>query len=426
MNAVFKAPPDMRFECRDCPARCCRMPWAIRMSAEEAARYQDNDWARARLRAAGAALSRDRSGHFVLPMIEVERRLQCVFLDDDGLCGLQKQFGHAFIPAVCQAFPFEFVRDESGTVRPVLSHLCPSIRDNRGGPVSDRLEEKLAQAGGVHFEMPTSLSLGGGTLIGASGIAMLTDRWEEKLASSDSVPHALADIYDETVLLRTALAREGAPRVPAGEDIFGRSLTAAIQSHTHQPLPKSNDVPPIANVLFALCLSIIAYPARVAMPHRVRRRGERAPSLLDTLSTKLSFVLGRGEADLLLIEKPFPLERVSRVARFLSDDAAAPVRSFLRQVVARRGLFAGCQDITEAVFALGFGASLISRFARCAAAAEGLYRCEDRHIREGISAAELLVFTHARLLSGSALTRLILRGLAANRLSYRNVLIAEA
>ena len=85
------------------------MPWAIRLSDDEAQRIGANDWARSRMAELGAALARDRSGARVLPMIEVARNLQCVFLDDDGLCGLHKRFGHAFIPAVCQAFPIEFI-----------------------------------------------------------------------------------------------------------------------------------------------------------------------------------------------------------------------------------------------------------------------------------------------------------------------------
>lgn len=399
------------------------MPWAIRMTDEEVARYRGNDWARRRMDALGATLAK-QGGHFVLPMIEVDKRLQCIFLDEDHLCGLQKQLGHEGIPAVCQTFPFEFVLAEDGRMTPILSHLCPSIRDNRGRPVNDRLHEKLTQAKGLHFKLPESIALGR-SRIASANMGIIINQWDNALSSDTPLPQALADLYDETALLQKALSLEPGG-TPIAEDALSRSMAAAAESLRPDTLPKNGDVPPIANVLSALCLSLIAYPARVKMPHRVRQRGEKIPSALDTLSMKLSFVLGRGKVDLLFIEKPFELARVTRVDRFLRGEAAAPVRHFLREVVARRGLFVGCQDLMEAVFSLGFGASLISRFARCAAAADGRQTVDARDIRDGISAAELLVFTHARLLSGSALTRLILRGLAANRLSYRNVLIAES
>ncbi|MCC6355375.1 MAG: YkgJ family cysteine cluster protein [Verrucomicrobiae bacterium] len=426
MDTAFNAPPNQLYECRDCPARCCRMPWAIRLGDDEAGRIGSNEWARSRMAEMGAELRRDRSGARVLPMIDRDRHLQCVFLDDDGLCGLHKRSGHAFIPAVCQAFPFEFIRDERGQVTPILSHLCPSIRDNYGKPIGDVLADKLAQSGGRAPEMAPALPLAGGPVISRSRIAAIARRWEERLSDGAPIPQILADLYDELDLLRAALAREGIARGPVGDDAFDRAWAAALESAKPEPLPKTDAAPPIANVLFALCLSLIAYPARVQMSHRVRRPGERAPSLLDTLSLKLRMVLGQGEADLLFIDRPFPLERVPRVARFLSTGAAATARSFLVRAIARRALFRGDADLQECLFTLGLGASLISRFARCRAASEGRASVDDRDVREGISAAELVLFTHARLLSGSALTRLILRGLAGNRLSYRNVLVAEA
>lgn len=402
------------------------MPWAIRLTDDEAQRIGANEWARSRMAECGATIGRDRSGAPVLPMLEVARNLQCVFLDDDGLCGLHKRFGHGFIPAVCQSFPFEFTRDEEDRIIPILSHLCPSIRDNYGKPIAGILHEKLAQAGGRASEMAAALPLAGGPLIGRSRVATIARHWEQRLLTAEPIPQILANVYDELELLRAALARDGIARGPVSDEAFDRAWAAATESTRPEPLPKTDAVPPIASVLFALCLSLIAYPARVQMPHRVRRPGERAPSMLDTLSLKLRMVLGHGEADLLLIEKPFPLQRLPRVPRFLSTDFAAPARAFLVQAVARRALFRGNADLQEALFTLALGASLISRFARCRAASEGRSTIEDRDIREGISASELVLFTHARLLAGSTLTRLILRGLAGNRLSYRNVLIAEA
>src|SRR6187549_2508363 len=138
-------PEGQRYDCSSCPARCCTSPWGIPVSAEEIERIVGDDLARGRLDARQERIL--RAG--VLPMIERDRSLRCVFLDDDLLCSLHKAHGHEFIPATCQAYPFGFQTHESGRPVALLSRYCPSIRDRRGAEIEPMLPKKLEQAGGA-------------------------------------------------------------------------------------------------------------------------------------------------------------------------------------------------------------------------------------------------------------------------------------
>jgi Fe-S-cluster containining protein len=109
--AKIISPPDQRFECRDCPARCCRLPWRVGLEPEEVDRYLADPWVRERAGDEGVPIL-ERG---VLPMREHDRKLQCVFLDDDGLQHAEA-VSHAAIPRSCQAFPFGFVRGEDGVL----------------------------------------------------------------------------------------------------------------------------------------------------------------------------------------------------------------------------------------------------------------------------------------------------------------------
>src|SRR5690606_2175012 len=108
------------------------------------------------------------------------RRLQCVFLDDDGLCSVQKRSGHAAIPRSCQAFPFGFVRGEEGALVAQLSLLCPSIRDDRGKPVAGQLEEKAQQKGDAGRMAASMETLGGAALSRAQYLRVVKE-WDDLL-----------------------------------------------------------------------------------------------------------------------------------------------------------------------------------------------------------------------------------------------------
>lgn len=64
---------------------------------------------------------------------------RCVFLDDDGLCRVHKEFGADAKPHICRMFPLQVV--PAGEDRFVLTtrRSCPSAAADKGRPVSEQL-----------------------------------------------------------------------------------------------------------------------------------------------------------------------------------------------------------------------------------------------------------------------------------------------
>lgn len=213
MAPKISSPPGQRFECRDCPARCCRLPASIRISDEEARRYLAEPWVRERVGAEGVQIIEGGG----LPVREKNRGPECVFLDEDLLCSMQKRFGHEALPRTCQAFPFAFTRGEKGVVIAQLSQLCPSIRDNYGLPVEKQLRAKLLQKG-TTAQMSTEMGTLGGVGLSQTQYLRVARRWEEELASTVSPAATLARIFSQ-------------PR-----HLLAVVLDLALGDHAHLPL----------------------------------------------------------------------------------------------------------------------------------------------------------------------------------------------
>jgi lysine-N-methylase len=141
--AKFSYRAEQRFECRDCPGRCCSLPWSAPIGEAEAKRLLDEPWIEERVGAQGLAVIEQG----VLPLCEVGRRLRCAFLEDDHRCSMQNEFGHDYLPRTCQVYPFGFVQNEKKEVVVHLSRLCPSVRDDLGKPLKGQLRAKLKQQG---------------------------------------------------------------------------------------------------------------------------------------------------------------------------------------------------------------------------------------------------------------------------------------
>lgn len=412
----LSAPPSQRFECRDCPARCCRLPWSIRFSGEEAQRYLSDPWVRERAGREGAQVI-ERG---VLPMREKDRRLECVFLDEDMLCSLQKRFGHSYIPRACQAFPFGFIHDEENAVVAQLSRLCPSIRDNYGEPVDKQLKDKLRQKGEPE-RMSKAMATLKGMILSQPQYIRVARHWEEQLAAGASPAAVLARLYD------WMYAFEGA--LPHGSE---RAADAAVQAaleraHASEVEPLSPRPSPSfhARVLFAYLLGNLCYPSRVRQAHRV----EQAPARLQALRSfgnKAAWMLGRGTVDMLFVPRPFKLQRVRAVERFLSAEEGALVSEYLRLVVQRRNIFIQPRHLLAGVLDLSLATVVISRFARCRAAAEERTRVAPDDVREGIGVAELLLLSHANVSEQGRLMKNLRWLLLTNRERFRHVLATEA
>lgn len=409
--------PNQRFECRDCPARCCRMPWSIRFSSEEAQRYLSEPWVRERVGDEGAAIL----GQGVLPVREHDRRLQCLFLDDDMLCSLQKRFGHEYIPRACQAFPFGFVRDEKDVVVAQLSHLCPSIRDNYGNPVDRQLKAKLQQRGETE-RMSKAMATLGGTILSQPLYLRVATHWDEALARGGSAAATLAALYDWMTVFEGALPGGADRATDASVDAaIARAKTAAV--YPLSPLPRSSFY---ARMLFAYLLGNLCYPSRVKQHHRVQKPSWARLEGLRSFGNKAAWVLERGTVDLLFVPKPFKLQRVRTVDRFLAQGEGALVNDYLRLVLQRRHVFSTPRHLSAVVLDLSLATVLISRFARCRAAAEGRTRVNPDDVREGIGVAELLLLNHAVLAEQGRLMKNLRWLLLTRRDSFRGVLATEA
>ncbi|WP_437669759.1 YkgJ family cysteine cluster protein [Sorangium sp. So ce131] len=417
MATKLSSPPNQRFECRDCPARCCRMPWSIRFSGEEAKRYLDEPWVRERAGSEGAEVI----ARGVLPMREKDGRLQCVFLDDDMLCGMQKQFGHEYIPRACQAFPFGFVRDEKDVVVAQLSHLCPSIRDNYGQPVDRQLKAKLQQTGGAE-RMSTALATLSGTIVPQSSYLRVAKQWEEQLGADTSPASTLARLYDVTTAFERALP-------PGAERATDAPVEAALRQALGQevePLTPRAKPSFYARVLFAYLLGGLCYPSRVRGTQRVGKAPWTAFHGLRSFWNKVAWMLGRGTLDMLFVAKPFKLQRVRTVDRFLGDAEGALVRDYLRLVLQRRHIFSTPRHLLATVLDLSLATVVISRFARCRAAADGRTKVSHEDVREGIGVAELLLLSHAALSEQGKLMKNLRWLLLTKRESFRALLASEA
>jgi lysine-N-methylase len=380
------SPHEPRFSCRECPARCCRLPWSIRLTEQDRARYLAEPFVVERAGPPGLAVI-ERG---VLPSRERDGRLECVFLDDDERCSLHKRFGHAYLPRPCQAYPFGFVTDEHDVTLAQLSQLCPSIRDERGELVGEQLEPKLRERGGA-LRLTHRMATLSGTLVTREQVLRVAERWDTLLASAPSLAEGLHHALEWTHLVDQALGSGGER---ASDELFERALALA-DDRPSAPLEPRARSSWHTRLYLAYTLGNLAYPSRLRAPNRAGTGG--ALEGLRALGNKLAFMLERGSVDLLFIEPRVPLARVARVERVVRSAHAGLLRDYLRLALARRQLFTEPRHLLAPLLDLALAAVLASRFARCRAAAHGRASLEPLDVREGVGVAELLVLHHASL-----------------------------
>ncbi len=416
---------DPHFACRECPARCCRLPWSIRFGEEEKARYLAEPFVAERVGEGGLAVIRTGMLPTHAPRqppgkAAGQRLLQCMFLDDDELCSLQKRFGHAYLPKPCQAFPFGFVTDEEGSTVAQLSLLCPSIRDNRGEPVGPELLNKLEQRGGS-VRMSHRLATLSGVFLTRPQFLSIAAYWDEALAGAEQLPSTLARLYDQTSVLDGAL--KGAERVPDADVQTALTGARAFEPRAFLSRPTTSYH---ARLLFTYLLSNLCYPSRVRQPNRVDQPAWFHLEGVRAFGNKVAWLFEVGKVDLMFVPRPFSLRRVGQVERFLSGDLGQVVRDYLRLVLARRQVFTEPRHLMAPLLDLALGAVLTSRFARCLAAADGRSRVHEADVREGIGVTELLLLHHASQAAQPAYLQSFRTALLTSPDKVRQVLASEA
>lgn len=386
-------PAERLFECRDCAARCCR-GWAIPVSPEEAHALLSDEELRARLTGKAPAILAGGT----LPMREHSGQLQCVFLDEDELCSVQKKHGHGALPAACQAYPFGFMQDEQK--RPVvqLSRYCPSIRDNYGKPLGTIVEAKLSQVGGAK-PLAARMGLKSGRTLPSEQYLALVEHWRALLSGNPA--EAVLRAYDFTDRFDERLnAKE--PKLSE----VRQSIDALAADSRELPTPPRGKLGFSARLFFAHLLSTLSYPVRVSLPAAVQRPswGKR----LAASWVQLKWLLGLGKVDLLHAGQ-VRLGQIAHVAPFLSGKQAEPINDYLRELLERRQPFGRQTYLSRVLVDLGLAVALISRYARARAAAEGLREVRKMDVAEGIGAAELCLSHQATEGESTVLSQLRLK-----------------
>lgn len=403
------------FACRDCPARCCTSSWGIPVSAEEFERIAGDDEARVRMGERGLAIL--RAG--VLPMREKNEHLACVFLDEDMLCSLHRRHGHEFIPASCQAYPFGFSENEKKQPVALMSRYCPSIRDDYGEPVAQVVREKLQQVGGTH-PMAERMGLRSGRALPRVQYVQIVRKWVELLQRSENLPATLAQLYDFTEAVDAALPK----RKELNDKEFLRAL--ARGDEVSAPQLAARNLGFNGKVLLSHLLGGICYPTRVMLAHRLTRVTfwEKVRSW----GNRLSFLFGWGRVKPLFVERPVPVRRIGMVHPFLTAQQSAEfsrrVRDYLVEVLERRQGMSKKTYLHRVLVDLALMTSLISRYARAHAAAEGRTQVTELGVKEGIGIAELLFSHQGDAGQGVVLQQLRLK-LLMNPDDYRRLLAAE-
>ena len=386
MAPRFSFPAEQRFECKDCPARCCRLPWSIRFDDAEAKRYLEEPFVRERAGTEGLAVI----ALGVLPMHDRGGRLECIFLDEDELCSLQKRFGHGYIPRSCQTFPFGFVRDEKDVLVAQLSLLCPSIRDNYGRPVGKQLAAKLEQRGGAQ-RMSQRMGTRDAHMLTRPQYLRVARHWDDELARDGSPAATLAQLFGWTMAFEETLV--GGPEVATDVEVaagFERAAAAPIA-----PFAPRSSTSYHGRVLYAYLLGNLCRPSRLRQPNRVGREPWRRLEGLRAVANKLAWMLERGSVDLLFVPRRVPLRGVRRVARFLDGAEGVRVRNYLRRALALRQLFAQPRHQLDVLLDLALATAIISRYARCRAASEERGDVSATDVGEAIGVAELVLLSHA-------------------------------
>ena len=387
-------PEEQNYACRECPARCCRTPWGIPVAPEVAHRILQDEELRRRL--VGRAPGILAGG--TLPMIESERKLQCVFLEDDLLCGVQKRHGHSALPAACQAYPFGFVEDERGNTVTLLSRHCPSIRDNYGEPLLGQIQAKVGQAGGARA-LSDRMGLRSGRTLPRAQYLMLVDAWRELCSSQSPITavlscYALADHFDEA--LSGGSVFTDAQVHGALQQARQRTAVAALTPRRHPNFQ--------ARLFYAHELGNLCYPSRLLTEFAVTR-----PSWSQRVGSwqnKWNWLLQVGKVDLLYVAQPVRLRHLAKVPPFLEGELGNLVRNYLVEVLERRQVFVRQTYLTRVAVDLGLMVGLISRFARASAVGHGRLQVVKADVLEGMGVSDLLMAHQADARQSTVLANL--------------------
>jgi len=137
-----------RWSCHQCGV-CCRGS-IVPLSEEDVARLEAQEWHKH---------SELQGVRTTVPYEGGRRQLakrpdgSCVFLMDDGLCRIHKEFGFGAKPLICRMFPLQLVPHEKQAVL-TLRRACPSAAADKGQELAGQVidAKALAVEGGLIAE----------------------------------------------------------------------------------------------------------------------------------------------------------------------------------------------------------------------------------------------------------------------------------
>lgn len=425
-ETTFRSPKGQHFECRDCAARCCTMPWRVIITPEERARFEEQDWIRERFEKLGVAFEALPSGSSAMPLVVRERdqRLVCAFLDEDELCSQLKHHDREFWSRTCQTFPFEFVEDASGEVRVALSEHCPSIRENYGEPLSPQLGKYLQASGGTK-KLAKEMLIGAGTKLTQSQWMSVVEHWEAALQPTQGAAttgDALWQLFRLTVELGNQLV--GQDEVSDGTfDAKLKEGVAKVVSKSGATDKLENQSSTLGRLLIALSLSRLTLPLRLIDKPRLSLR-----NAWFGYRNTIRLWKRQGDINLLQLPKNFDLAKLSGIPPALANDEHEQrVRTYFLGVVRRDNLF--CEEgrsLHDIVLDLGLAYAVLQFVSRCRALAAGRESVAAEDLGEGIAFAECFFLYHYNRTPPPALLKLLMATLSTNEPAFRGILTVES
>jgi Fe-S-cluster containining protein len=323
-----------RFACRSCTA-CCRS-YAIPVGPEEWARILRHDWARegARFSATlGATLGAGDGGgtpatgaldgarrdpgarpearvDAARPLRPLPRREDgaCVFLDDDGLCLVQKRLGPEAKPDLCRMFPLALVRAEDGALDATVVPECESWHETFecGAPLASGRDVPSPPPPRLVVIAPPALPLRpGGPFLLWADVRALVRRLGARLAGAPSLEEAIAGF---------------GPLLDAAGASAGRSIVRARGRREEPEAEKPSEA----------FLSPESGPARVASDRDARAApaGEEARARsADAARIAVIDLLARAFEEGAAASDPGPPEPASGPAALPAEEADGSVRA---------------------------------------------------------------------------------------------------
>lgn len=312
-----------RYSCHGC-GNCCR-DFTVQLRDRDLRKLEDQRWEE-RL---GEPVTAEFRGRTYLRQRDDGA---CVFLMEDGLCRIHREFGFAEKPTACQLFPFVLVPDDRRTAAG-LSFACQSVRENRGA----ELRTHLAEVDRMSRDLPeTRLATYGAMLADAMGakeaeletLAVLLDRF---LSRGDVT---LRDRFDGLAWVAASLGRAKLAEVRATRfrELVGVLVGALPDELEHLPLEDA-----LPKQLRLLRQAVYARLEDVQV-NAARARGRWRTVLAQLLASR-SFTRGKGPIPAVArgLLEGIPFEAVPTVPR-LSESPDADLIDELLSRYARATL----------------------------------------------------------------------------------------